>query len=280
MRDGTVKTHQGFSDPGALFVEGPVDPQVAVLAARRPGGDLLGCLVNFACHPTHHGGGGTITAGYPGALARDLARRGCPVTLFLNGACGNIATSDCRTGRNLEMEETGTTLAGDAWRAIDGMEWTSSLPVQARSRTLQLPFRRFSDAETRGTIRGAQRFIDTRLYDAYMPRLLARIRERGAQPADVQVLSVGNISIAGIPAEYFVEHGLRIKESAFPRHALVTSCTNGMVGYVPTRAAFERGGYETTFGIPSWLAPEAGDMLADAAIELIRETDKKGDSCR
>jgi hypothetical protein len=32
---------------------------------------------------------------------------------------------------------------------------------------------------------------------------------------------------------------------------------------------FARGGYETTFGPPSRLAPEAGDILADTAIELI-----------
>jgi hypothetical protein len=31
-----------------------------------------------------------------------------------------------------------------------------------------------------------------------------------------------------------------------------------------------RGGYETTFGIRSKLAPEAGDLLADCAIRLLR----------
>ena len=45
---------------------------------------------------------------------------------------------------------------------------------------------------------------------------------------------------------------------------------NGMVGYVPHKEAFARGGYETTFGYRSKLAPEAGDLLADAAITLVR----------
>jgi len=53
-------------------------------------------------------------------------------------------------------------------------------------------------------------------------------------------------------------------------HALVSSCSNGMVGYVPTKDALKRGGYETTFGFGYKLAPEAGDMLADAAIELVQ----------
>jgi hypothetical protein len=44
-----------------------------------------------------------------------------------------------------------------------------------------------------------------------------------------------------------------------------------MVGYLPTPEAFERGGYETTFLGSSRMAPEAGGMVADTAVELIRE---------
>lgn len=105
-----------------------------------------------------------------------------------------------------------------------------------------------------------------------MPSLVERISARGSQPAEVQALSIGNISIVGVPAEYFVEHGLRIKEKTWPRHTLVASCTNGMVGYVPTRDAFARGGYETTFAGTSRLAPEASDILADVAVEIIGKT--------
>ena len=43
-----------------------------------------------------------------------------------------------------------------------------------------------------------------------------------------------------------------------------------MIGYVPTKDAFARGGYETTLGPPNHMAPETGDLLADAAIKLIK----------
>jgi hypothetical protein len=49
----------------------------------------------------------------------------------------------------------------------------------------------------------------------------------------------------------------------------VVGHANGMVGYVPHKEAFPRGGYETTFGVGSRLAPEAGDILADCAIDLV-----------
>jgi hypothetical protein len=72
MRDGTARTHGTFDDPDALCLEGPIDPEMAVLAVRSLSGDMRGALVNYACHPTHHGGDTAIDAGFPGALARRL----------------------------------------------------------------------------------------------------------------------------------------------------------------------------------------------------------------
>ncbi len=92
----------------------------------------------------------------------------------------------------------------------------------------------------------------------------------GTQPAEVQAITVGDYTYAGVPAEYFVQYGLRIKEECHPLRALVVAQANGMVGYLPTREAFRRGGYETTFTDSSRMAPEAGDMVADCAIRLVR----------
>ena len=134
MRDGTVRTHGAFCDPDALYLEGPVDPEVAVIGLRRPGGDLLGALVNFSCHPTHHGGDCSVDAGYPGVLAAQLHATGCPVTLFLNGACGNVHTSDpCAGGApGLSAEEAGLALAQDAQAILQTMTFRDELPASAR----------------------------------------------------------------------------------------------------------------------------------------------------
>jgi neutral ceramidase len=272
VRDGTVKTHGPFRSPEALYVEGPVDPEVAVLAVRSTEGTLLGALVNFACHPTHHGGDGVASAGFPGALAQEMKQRGCPVTLYLNGACGNLSAGDPIRRVELTLDEMGQILADDVSAMLRDVSFTGDLALAARARTIQLPYRAVSAEEVAGTIRGAQRFVDPTAYDRAMPGLLTRIAERRTQPAEVQVLSIGGWDYAGIPAEYFVQLGLRIKEQAYPRHALVVSCANGQVGYVPHREAFDRGGYETTFTAGSSLAPEAGDLLADTAVALIEES--------
>jgi len=242
-----------------------------VVAVRDLAGRTLGCIVNYACHPTHHGGAGAISGGYPGVLASAMKARGCPVTLFLNGACGNLHTSDpCREGADMTMDEAGSRLAADATKVMGAMIFRREARLTARSATVRLPYRTVTEAEAKGAVRGAQRFVDPAIYDRHMPDTLERISQRGTQPAEVQVLFMDEYAFASIPAEYFVQLGLRIKEESWPCHAVVVSHANGMVGYVPHKEAFLRGGYETTFGGHSRLAPEAGDMLADCAIGIIR----------
>ena len=262
MRDGTVRTHGSLNDPQVLHIEGPIDPEVGVVAARGKDGNLLGMLVNFACHPTDHGGDEVLTAGFPGVLAREMRSSGCPVTMFLNGAAGNISTE--RT-----MEETGRKLADCAVRAIENAVFRGDVAVRCASRRIGLPYREITDEEVRGAARGAQRFIDSAIYDREIPAMVERIRAEGKAMTEVQALFLGDLVMAALPGEIFVQLGLRFKEEAHPRPAWVVSCANGEVGYVPHREAFARGGYETTFGPPSFLAPEAGDLLVSTALDLI-----------
>ena len=271
LRDGTVRTHGSFDDPEGLFLEGPIDPELSVLAVRGKNGGPLGVLVNFACHVGHHGSTTEFSAGFPGALNREMRSRGCPMTLFLNGACGNVAYGDpFRGGVAKAKEEIGAILAADAQAILEGIDYRTEAVLSARSQTIDLPYRQYTEDDIRGTARGSQRGgSDPSVYDRCMPALAQRIRERRTQPAEVQVLSIDEHAFVALPAEYFAELGLKIKELAWPRRALVVSCANGMVGYAPTREAFERGGYETTFGPTSHLTPEAGGRLAEAAIGLI-----------
>ena len=270
MRDGTACTHGSFANPDALFIEGPIDPEFTVIAARNLKGDVLGAITNFACHPTAHGPDGALSAGYPGVLAAALRQHGCPVALYLNGARGNLHTANPSLGGvDTPMEEVGAMLAHDALAVLEGLTYRDSLHLGSESRTIQLPYRDATEAEIRGTVRGAQRFVSNDVYEERIPFLLERIRARGTQPAEVQVHFLDEYAIATLPGECFVELGLRIKEEAYPRHALVTATSNGMVGYLPHRQAFLRGGYETTFMESSRMAPEAGEMLADCAVELI-----------
>ncbi len=273
MRDGTVRTHGTFTDPDALFIEGPIDPELSVVAFRRPSGETLGVLVNYACHPTHHGGGTGLSGGYPGVLARALKRQGCPVTLFLNGAAGNIHTADpAAGGANPSMEEVGERLAQRVQEVLTPLSYRAELPLAYAMTQVDVPYRSVGDDEIRGNVRGAQRFIDSAIYDREMPALVKMIREFEKESAEVQALWLGEHVFVSIPGELFVELGLRIKEEAHPTRASVVGYANGNLGYLPHLEAFRRGGYETTFCGASRMAPEAGEILAGAAVALIRES--------
>ncbi|HUW84528.1 MAG TPA: hypothetical protein VMZ31_17220 [Phycisphaerae bacterium] len=270
MRDGTVRTHGSFSDPQALYVEGPIDPEVAVLAARSLDGKLLGVLVNFTCHPTHHGGDTALSAGYPGALADELKSRGCGVPLFLQGASGNVHfddPTDVRTGQSLEG--IGQILAEDVMAVLAEMRFSQRAQLAGRASTVLLPCRTLTDQQIHASGPGAQRFVEPELHDCGIPELVDRINQMKGEPAEVQVLRVNDVVFAANGGECFVELGLAIKQRSQPLNALVVCYANGRLGYIPTQDAFRRGGYETTFSLASWLAPEAGDILVDATVDLI-----------
>ncbi len=271
MRDGTSRCQVSSSNPDFLALEGPRDPEVAVLAVRNLRGHLLGCLVNYACHPTHHGGTNEISAGFPGVLAAKLREAGCPVPMYLNGAYGNVITMDFERGVGLTKEQAGESLAGDVTEALRGMTYSSDWPLVVRRKTVQLEYRAITDDEYHGRVPGAQRFRSDAYYQAAIDRIRALAATRGRQPAEVQLLGLGDVMFVGIPAEYFVEFQLQIKERAWPRHALVVGGANGMVGYVPTRESFRRGGYEATLGPPSKVASGSGERLASAAVSLLRK---------
>ncbi|MBV8879606.1 MAG: hypothetical protein JO332_06580 [Planctomycetaceae bacterium] len=269
MRDGTTRTHGSFKDPNALAFEGPIDPEVGVLAVRGRDGKMLGALVNFACHPTHHWNDGVVSAGFPGVVARLLKEQGIPVPLFLQGAAGNMHHQDPRGLPEKSMEEIGKILAADAAKALQSAKWTTPATLKASSRTLSLPFRTVTEADLQGTGKGMQRFGEKGYYDRKIPELLEYMK-KGNDEGEVQVFRIDDLALASQPSESFAELGLRIKERAWPVRAWAVCYANGMLGYLPTEECFKRGGYECTFGPPSLMAPDTGRKLADAAIELIR----------
>ena len=248
-----------------------------MLAVRRVGKDeLLGAVVNFANHPTDHGGDDVFSAGWPGVLCDELKRRGCPHALFLNGAYGDVAAADpARGGAAKNMSEIGQVLADGAAKVLDALRarqgaFVRDLDLGCRSANVELPYRRVTDDQIRGTARGAQRFIDPAIYDRNIPAVVEEIKAAGSKlSAEVQAMRFGDRAYASMPCELFVRLGLRLKELAHPLRAHVVGSANGYIGYVPTADAFARGGYETTFLNSSKMAPETGDLLVEAALRLV-----------
>jgi neutral ceramidase len=87
--------------------------------------------------------------------------------------------------------------------------------------------------------------------------------------AEVQAFAAGNLALVALPGEFFAESGLNLcAQSPFPRTLLI-GYANGGVGYVPPPAAFAEGGYETRLARWSRLAPEAEQIVLEAAVGLL-----------
>src|SRR6185503_5518039 len=153
------------------------------------------------------------------------------------------------------MELVGSTLAARALRLEAGLAYRDLTAPSPRSIAVELPFREPGADEIACTIPGAERFVDPAIYERWIPSILEKIRREKNQAAEVQAIDLGDLVLVGLPGEVFARLGLEIKEGLHPRHAVVVGAANGMVGYVPYREAYARGGYEVTFGPSSWLGP-------------------------
>src|SRR5262249_52980530 len=86
--------------------------------------------------------------------------------------------------------------------------------------------------------------------------------------AKLQALRVGELGIAAIPCEVFVEIGLEIKKKSPLKPTFTIELANGYNGYLPTPAQHQLGGYETWRARSSYLEVDASTKITAAVLEL------------
>ncbi len=306
-RGGEVGTHgpewvEDFTGP-----EGVPDDELTVLLALAPdGGEPVGGLVNYACHPTVVSSDPVYSPDFVGPLTETCAARYGVVFAFLQGASGDVAPRNMAApggGRvGIEhAEKMGQALAEAACLALDSARTVVSPRIRVTAEVLDIEQRR----PTMEQVRLARWYLEEaedvdeadftrRIYghdytfytnDPQIQTWFAREtigmwewqRRSGMRvPADqveVQVIAIGDIAFVGYPGEMFAEFGLRTKELSPFATTVVCELSNGWHGYIPTRAAFERGGYEPRLAFTSRLAPDAGDRMTDTALRLLARLD-------
>lgn len=289
MKDGSETTHPGKLNPNIRKVAGPIDPEVGVLVARDAQTDaVIGCLVNYALHGTLGVGGAGYSADWPFYMREAIAGVYGPevITVFLNGACGDVTQVDNQSPRPSEFGETwgaavGRTVAAEVIKVIEYLaaegERLEEAELGATSEILPLPMREVS-AET---VAAARKWLKSnkdaktgeRVYKEDQLRLAEWLKTEPLVPAEIQALRVGDLGIVSNPAEYFCVFGLDIKaKSPFPQ-TMVAELANGCVGYVPDEKALgpKGGGYEPAHACSSKLVPGAGKAIAKKSVELLKK---------
>jgi hypothetical protein len=276
MKSGRVETNPGRGNPDIIRPAGPIDPEVGVLVWGDPNRPAA-ILVSFTCHLDTIGGD-RISADYPAYMAAHVRDRlGEVAVIFLNGAFGDINHVDVsRPAQRQGIEQAkwmGELLGAEVLRALAAAQQSASQQLDERHVMLQIPLREISDQaihtarEIMAAAPGLGEMTAEQMYAREV--LLLAESEKREVTAEIQALRIGDAAFVGLPGEPFVELGLRLKRGSPFRHTYVVGLANGCEGYIPTRAAFEEGGYEIRTARSSKLHPESGDMMVAAGAELL-----------
>ena len=104
----------------------------------------------------------------------------------------------------------------------------------------------------------------TSVYDASGTIRKAGLAETMDMP--IMAISIGDLGFVAAPYEMFAAHGMYIKENAPTKMTIISTCSNGGYGYIPTNLAFDFVCYESTTGS---FARGVGDEVAAKYVELL-----------
>ncbi len=299
MKDGTVGWNPGVKNPNIVRPIGTIDPQVNVVYAEtagqgpaapveqmaadgsRPfvktGKQPLLTFVNFALH-LDTTGGTKISADFPATLYRLLAEYKGPdmVTMFGNGACGNINHIDVQwaapQSSPAAAKRLGTILAADVLKAYANLQPVEDVRLGVRREVVLLPAAEYTAEELQKAREiDARQGANTPFLEQVKAYRILDVEARGGKPfdVDVQVFSLGrDIAWVALPGEVFVELGRSIKAASPFKQTNVVELSNGRSSYIPHRSAFSEGQYEV---VSTRYAEGAGEMLVTTAVRLLDE---------
>ena len=278
---------------------GPADPDVPVLMVRtasdhRP----LACMVSYAMHPTVlHEDSTLISGDFPYFTREYLRTQGLvpkhATILYHNGASGNQSPRHVtRENTFKEAQRLGEILGAAIARVIPGITYSQALPLKVRSTLVDLQLRalptvavaelraqevkaRFDGLRAAGAPRTAVRTAECDWFGAEEAVSLARAKVDGrlevaaarSNPAEIQVIQLGEWNFIFWPGEFFVEYALEIK-ARWPKTFVVTMANGELQGYIVTPAAAALGGYEATNAL---FGAENGDRFVKATLALLAD---------
>lgn len=300
LKDGKVKTWGSLKDPMVVHAEGPIDPEIGMVAFYNSNQKPVAVFSSFALH-LDTVGGTEYSADYPFFIDRTVKDILGPqvVSVFGNGCCGNINHVNPDGSERLKTDFIGSSLGKTIGGAVPKLTPLESPRLQARRAVVRVPLQSSTPEQLEASkklireIHAGKKAEFFANVDAYKRLILENLRTKVDQdewmsmmswglcsslansgdtlPLDVQVITLGrDVAIVALPGEVFVELGLAIKNASPFKTTLVVELSNNVESiYIPTRYAYIGGSYETT---NTTLQPGGGELLAEAAIRLLAES--------
>lgn len=228
--------------------EGVIDPIVSLISFWNESKPVA-VLSFYATHPQSYYGTGVPNPDYPG-LARFMRQLEVPDALHIHftGAGGNIGAGKYNDGSHVNRLIL-------AERLADGMKraWESSkkIPITASS----------VDWTTESVAIPPDTLKEANLKSDYVRWF------KTGKKIDIDCLALGDARVLFMPGELFVEYQLAAKSMRPDLFVAMAAYGDCGPGYIPTAAAFKRGGYEVE---TTKLTSEAEIILMTAMRKLLK----------
>lgn len=277
LRDGKVNTHPPLCCPDILHAEGPVDPEVGVAILVDRTDQPVAALLHFTCHPVHGYPLRWISPDWPGAWVEGVRKllKGKAIPLVINGACGNVHHVNHLNPRNGEtdtIEIMGQCLTETTATVLKRLQPLESDSLAWSSRIVKMPWRK-TPAEKIAAARELIAKHPKPVPDqngaigwdwVFAVATLDIEAQKAKQPSydlELQALRLGDLCIVCWPGEPFVEGQLEVKRNSPKPYTFLAHWCNDAVSYIPTKRAYEGGGFEVEL---PWcrLAPGALEIMA------------------
>ena len=271
--------------------EEKTDPRIFVLKVEDINGELEALLVNYACHPVVMAESNRlISADLPGAAAgfikNKLGDKG--IVIYTNGACGNI-NPVVSGGTFQDLKHLGSLLGEEVLNILNEVETKQSTVLKTATKEILLPLQLFErgevekqKAEYSHRLRQA---IDTdnykkiKLYQTMLNwaedtiKLIQLGQVSEHVPLELQLITIGEVNLIGIPGEPFSHIGLNIRKQ-IPNPTVILGYTNGCIGYIPVEETYKIGAYEVEaykFYGNFMLRSDSAQILEHEVIGLIKD---------
>ena len=249
---------------------GPFDPELPVFSFRDPAGKLRALIFNHSTHTIGTEHPGQRSPSFYGLAAQELETELGGTFCFLEGASGSTHNL------NLTCNEMAKRI-----KAVvrDSLVQSKPRPVEklaALKRPFKFKVRNFDEQfEEEAVTRYCRKYAPAQA-DQIIPvfrHMRQELAPKRGQTREtwLQVLRIGDIAIVGVPAEFFTQLGLDIKNRSPFRYTYVAELANDWIGYIPNQEGHKLGGYQCWTGFHSYAEPGTGERIVDEAVSLLKE---------
>lgn len=224
-----------------------IDPVLKVVILKRGKEKLY--LLSYACHPVTLGVTKEISADWPGALIQKIEENGHRGICF-QGFCGDIdpVNNHDRWGKGTQRDLRfyGNMLYEGMLRAEDYAVPIKDTTIKSVEKRIELPLKVPSKKEIEEE---ENRWLKNYKGNAAVERFIkdwareatnrhAKYQENPCLPnVPIQVISIGELKILGLPGEVFAVYHRALQKENAP--VLTLGFANGNVGYLPTDDAYQ-----------------------------------------